>query len=186
MFRFFPFFFETNPPMFPSNMDRLHLECSAWRSLISQWAQAHGVDLKRPAAGRRRGSPPSGHETLQKLKQTLETLVKNLGNRSAANQSVRRDAVREIKSVSKENHETLLRIVEVKAVSKILPLLSCGDSQTEKNSMAALFYLSLDDKDCEIRFLILVFGLKFKHTFSSRVRALIGCKLCLLRVVVIG
>jgi len=140
--------FESGKRICPNTTMPLHdtrlIPNYALRSLISQWAQAHGVDLKRPAAGRR-GSPPSGHETLQKLKQTLETLVKNLGNRGAANLSARRDTVREIKALAKENRETRLRIVEAGAVAKILPLLSCADSQTEENAMAALFYLSLDD-----------------------------------------
>uniref|UniRef100_A0A0D6QVI2 RING-type E3 ubiquitin transferase n=1 Tax=Araucaria cunninghamii TaxID=56994 RepID=A0A0D6QVI2_ARACU len=122
----------------------------ALRSLISQWAQTHGVDLKRPAAS---VSPPGGrpnahgHETLK----TLEALVKTLANNRNQNRqnssciSFVRDAVREIRTLAKQNRETRLRLVEAGVVAKMLPLLSCGDRQTEENAMVALFRLSLED-----------------------------------------
>eukprot|EP00252_Welwitschia_mirabilis_P017959 TRINITY_DN4008_c0_g4_i1.p1 TRINITY_DN4008_c0_g4~~TRINITY_DN4008_c0_g4_i1.p1 ORF type:complete len:399 (+),score=55.69 TRINITY_DN4008_c0_g4_i1:164-1360(+) len=116
----------------------------ALRSLISQWAQAHGIDLKKRQATR---YPSSGS-----LK-TLENLVKALSakneKRKGRDSSVPllepREAVREIKILAKESRESRLRIVEAGTVARILPFLSSGDSEIEHNAIVVLFYLSLDD-----------------------------------------
>eukprot|EP01018_Ginkgo_biloba_P011524 Gb_10627 [translate_table: standard] len=122
----------------------------ALRSLICQWAQSHGVDLKKPAErktpGLNSGYGPAEREGLLKLKQMVEGLIKRM---SLPNISVqgRRDAIKEIRVLAKENRETRLRIVECGAIAKILGLLSCGDAQTEENSVVALLNLSVDDEN---------------------------------------
>uniref|UniRef100_A0A0C9S7I6 RING-type E3 ubiquitin transferase n=1 Tax=Wollemia nobilis TaxID=56998 RepID=A0A0C9S7I6_9CONI len=120
----------------------------ALRSLISQWAQTHGVDLKRPAAAL---SPPGGrpnalgHETLKTLEALVKTLANNRNRHNSSCISFVRDAVREIRTLAKQNRETRLRLVEAGTVAKMLPLLSCGDRQTEENAMVVLFHLSSED-----------------------------------------
>ncbi|GLJ19027.1 hypothetical protein SUGI_0341370 [Cryptomeria japonica] len=118
----------------------------ALRSLISQWAQTHGVDLKRPAIsdGAQRHPSSAPHETKKSLEILVKTLANNTSNNNVLVQS-RRDAIRQIRTLAKQSRETRLQIVEAGAVARIIPLLSCRDSQTEEHAMVALFYLSLED-----------------------------------------
>lgn len=119
----------------------------ALRSLISQWAQTHGVDLKRPAMSDGAQRHPSSAPSLE-TKKSLEILVKTLANTTSNNDLLvqsRRDAIRQIRTLAKQSRETRLQIVEAGAVARIIPLLSCKDTQTEENAMVALFYLSLED-----------------------------------------
>eukprot|EP00252_Welwitschia_mirabilis_P017958 TRINITY_DN4008_c0_g2_i1.p1 TRINITY_DN4008_c0_g2~~TRINITY_DN4008_c0_g2_i1.p1 ORF type:complete len:395 (+),score=51.15 TRINITY_DN4008_c0_g2_i1:172-1356(+) len=116
----------------------------ALRSLIAQWAQAHGIDLKK--------REPTRCPSSESLK-TLENLVKSLsvknekrkGRDSSGSLLELREAVGEIKVLAKESRESRLRIVEAGAVARILPLLSYGDSEIEHSAIVILFHLSLDD-----------------------------------------
>eukprot|EP00249_Psilotum_nudum_P017097 c26156_g3_i1 orf=722-1936(-) len=120
----------------------------ALRSLIYQWAQTNGVDLKKPAESF--SSPVSSvcgigeRDGLMRLKTLVEDLVKSL---CSTDLRTRCDAIKEIRDLAKESKEIRICIVEAGAIARILPLLSCRVSQTEEIAVDALLDLSMDDEN---------------------------------------
>lgn len=120
----------------------------ALRSLIYQWAQANGVDLKKPAEPYTSPLTPSygvaEREGLMRLKVLVEGLVKSLSSTAV---HTRRDAIKNINNLAKEGKETRTCIVEAGGIARILSLISCGDSQVEEDVVGTLLDLSMDDEN---------------------------------------
>lgn len=120
----------------------------ALRSLIYQWANANGVDLKKPAENctsihaARYGV--AKREDLIRLKVLVEGLVKSL---SSTFPQTRRDAIKKISNLAKEGKESRTYIVEAGGIARILSLISCGDPQIEEVGLQSLLELSLDDEN---------------------------------------
>lgn len=113
----------------------------ALRSLIYQWAQANGVDLKKPAEVRRPPLPNKyGHNP--EHSSVVESLVKKISHGGVEE---RREAVREVRSLAKEGRESRIAITDAGAIPHVVRCLTCGDSQTEDNAVVALLNLSVDD-----------------------------------------
>ncbi|KAH7295445.1 hypothetical protein KP509_27G047700 [Ceratopteris richardii] len=118
----------------------------ALRSLIYQWANANGVDLKRPTESF--VSADTGkyevaeREGLLHMKVLVEDLIKSL---SSTTVQTRRDAIKKISELAKESKERRNLIVEAGGIACILPLTSCGDPHIEDAGLQSLLELSLDD-----------------------------------------
>lgn len=120
----------------------------ALRSLIYQWANANGIDLKKPAEPYTSALTPSygvaEREGLMRLKVLVEGLVKTL---SSTVLQTRRDAIKKINNLAKEGKESRTCIVEAGGIARILSLLSCGDLQIEEVGLDTLLDLSMDDEN---------------------------------------
>lgn len=120
----------------------------ALRSLIYQWANTNGVDLKKPAENctctHIASYGVAEREGLMRLKVLVEDLVKSL---SSTVTQTRRDAIKKISHLAKEGKERRTCIVEAGAIACILPLISCGDAQIEEAGLQSLLELSLDDEN---------------------------------------
>ncbi|KAJ7257977.1 hypothetical protein O6H91_11G034300 [Diphasiastrum complanatum] len=119
----------------------------ALRSLIYQWAQANGVDLKKPSDLKTQlhaSAHKSDKEALSQLKVIVDTLLRKL---SGSNLQMKRDAIKGVRVLAKESKDTRTCIAERGAIAHILPLLSCGDPQIEENAVVALLNLSVDDEN---------------------------------------
>lgn len=120
----------------------------ALRSLIYQWANANGVDLKKPAENctsiHTASYGVAKKEGLIRLKVLVEGLVKSL---SSTVPQTRRDAIKKISNLAKEGKESRTCIVEAGGIARILSLISCGDPQIEEVGIQSLLELSLDDEN---------------------------------------
>eukprot|EP00249_Psilotum_nudum_P017096 c26156_g2_i1 orf=365-1534(-) len=120
----------------------------ALRSLIYQWAQSNGVDLKEPAESYSFSvSPGYGtveKESLMRLKTIVERLVKSLSDNALQTRS---ESLKDMLKLAKESKDSRACIVEAGAIAQILPLLSCGVSLTEEIAVETLLELSMDDEN---------------------------------------
>lgn len=120
----------------------------ALRSLINQWAETNGVELKKPEELTRSRPPKVTSKKLQlpprEEVQTsvVEALVKQMSQGGIVE---RREAVRQIRGLTNEGHEAKLCIAEAAAIPLVVKCLTCGDPQTEEHAFGALLNLSVDD-----------------------------------------
>ncbi|XP_009103205.1 U-box domain-containing protein 11 [Brassica rapa] len=103
------------------------------RSLISRWCTEHNI--KQPGNGR------CGDMSM------IRSLVRSLSNRSLEE---RRNAVSEIRSLSKRSTDNRIMIAEAGAIPVLVNLLTSEDVATQENAITCLLNLSIYDNNKEL------------------------------------
>lgn len=112
----------------------------ALKNLINQWCTEHNVEEPTPLMnGRIRRSDGSFHDVSGDIA-LIQTLVHNLSYGSTEDI---REAVAEIRSLSKRNTDNRLLIAEVGAIPILVNLLTSDDALTQENAVTSILNLSI-------------------------------------------
>ncbi|KAK6134155.1 hypothetical protein DH2020_032105 [Rehmannia glutinosa] len=114
------------------------------RSLISQWCVKHNIEqLTALTNGRIKKSDGSFRDVTGDIA-AIESLVRKLSSRSIEE---RRNAVAEIRSLSKRSTDNRILLAEAGAIPILVNLLTSDDAQIQDNTVTCILNLSIYDNN---------------------------------------
>lgn len=106
------------------------------RSMIEQWCESQGLDYPS------RTSTVQGDGIMPHDIKYLNILLDKL---SGHFQSQRREAVRELRALTKKKHSHRVFLGEPRTIALLIPLLQSDDAETQEHTVTAFFNLSIHE-----------------------------------------
>ncbi|KAJ6410195.1 hypothetical protein OIU84_009651 [Salix udensis] len=124
-------------PKTGQNLDHLSLASNfALKNLIQQWCEKNNYELPKKDACL--GSDGISAELIEEI----SSLVQNL---SSCEFEVRREAIKKIRMLAKENPDNRILIANYGGIPPLVQLLSYQDSNIQEHAVTALLNLSIDE-----------------------------------------
>ncbi|KAI3733864.1 hypothetical protein L6452_13322 [Arctium lappa] len=110
------------------------------RSLITQWCMNHNVEQPMSLTNRRLKRSDGSFRDVSEDIEAIEAIVRKLSSRSIEE---RREAVSEIRSLSKRSTDNRILLAEAGAIPILVNLLTSEDNVTQENAVTSILNLSI-------------------------------------------
>ncbi|KAH9301504.1 hypothetical protein KI387_013087, partial [Taxus chinensis] len=114
----------------------------ALRSLITQWCEAHGIEIPRKPGSTTNEKTSGCSPELLRDKATVDALIHKIFSGILEEQ---RAATGELRLLAKRNGNNRIYIAEAGAIPPLIKLLSTQDQRKQEHAMTALLNLSIHD-----------------------------------------